>query len=162
MPVGQKNHELTNTISCSFRYLHACKSVWSGLPTLYEEQNKEDVEPCIDSEYEPPGLFASSLKVKAGFTLTNPEDPRYQTASSHRKRYGEVVHRAAIVLRKSTEGEDHIDAVIAISNAIDVFLLEYAVPRGTFDSFQKGYAQAREYVEPPSYVRSTLIILFTA
>ena len=147
MPVGYRLIPLQSTISCAFRHLHTCTSVWSGLPTLYEEQNKEDVEPYIDHEYEPLGLFPSSLKVKAGFTLTNPEDPRYQTVSSHRKRYGEVIHRAAIILRKSAEGEDHIDAVIAISKAIDVFLLEYAVTRKTFDSFQKGYAQAREYVE---------------
>ena len=153
---------LQTTISCAFRYLHTCKSVWSGLPTLYEEQDKEDIDPCIDHKYEARGLFTSSLKMKAGFTLTNPEDPRYQVVLNHRKRYGEVIHQAAIVLRKNAEGEDHIDAVIAISKAIDVFLLEYAVRRGTFDSFQKGYAQAREYVKPPSYASSTLTILFTA
>lgn len=151
MPVGQRFITLQTDISCALRYLHACKSVWSGLPTLYEEQNKEDVEPCIDDEYEVAGLFASSLKVKAGFTLTDPDDPRYQTASSHRNRYGEVIHRAATVLRKSAEGEDHIDAVIATSKAIDVFLLEYALTRGTFDGFQKSYGQAREYVEASSY-----------
>jgi proteasome activator subunit 4 len=84
------------------------------------------------------------LDVKAGFTLADPTDARYQKAIAHRKRYGEVVHRAAVFLQQKHEGEDHIDAVIAVSKAIDVFLLEYGMTRGTYDSLQKNYGQARE------------------
>jgi proteasome activator subunit 4 len=62
----------------------------------------------------------------------------------HRTRYGEVIHRAALTLRQSTEGEDHIDAVIAVTKAIDVFLLEYGMTRSNYDGLQKNYSQARE------------------
>jgi proteasome activator subunit 4 len=47
-------------------------------------------------------------------------------------------------LRQSTEGEDHIDAVIAVAKAIDAFLLEYGMTRGNYDGLQKNYNQARE------------------
>ena len=48
------------------------------------------------------------------------------------------------VLRQESEGEDHIDAVIAVSRAIDVYLLEYAMTRSSFESLTKAYRQARE------------------
>jgi proteasome activator subunit 4 len=118
--------------------------VWSGLPTLYQEQAKEVANPCLNNEYEIASLIVEHINVKAGFSLTDPQDPRYQTVLKHRTRYGEVVHRAATTLRQSTEGEDHIDAVMAVAKAIDIFLLEYGMTRGNYDSLQKNYDQARE------------------
>ncbi|KAJ2996608.1 hypothetical protein NUW54_g7221 [Trametes sanguinea] len=63
---------------------------------------------------------------------------------AHRQRFGQIVHRAANVLRKESEGEDHIDAVIGVSRAIDVYLLEYAITRSNFESLTKAYRQARD------------------
>lgn len=102
------------------------------------------VNPCINEATELEGLLVQCLDVKAGFTLTDPTDPRYQKAAAHRQRFGEVVHRAAQHLQQKHEGEDHIDAVISVAKAIDVYLLEYALTRGTYDSLQKNYGQARE------------------
>jgi proteasome activator subunit 4 len=83
--------------------------------------------------------------VNAGFTLTDPNDPRYQKVVAHRKRFGEVIQRASSLLSsKDKEGEDHIDAVIATTKAIDVYLLEYGFNRTTFETLQKSYVQARE------------------
>jgi proteasome activator subunit 4 len=118
--------------------------VWSGLPTLYQEHDKNVAHPCLDDEYEVAGLLVTHINVKAGFSLTDPRDPRYQTVLKHRTRYGDVVHSAATKLRQSTEGEDHIDAVIAVAKAIDAFLLEYGMTRGNYDGLQKNYNQARE------------------
>jgi len=127
------------------RYLHAVRSVWSGLPTLFQEPPKEVVNPCINDEIEVFELVVAPLHVKSGFVLTNPQDPRFQRAVAHRMRFGRVVHRAAIAMRQpNSEGEDHIDAVVSLSKAIDVFLLEYAVTRSNFDSLRKAYSQARE------------------
>jgi proteasome activator subunit 4 len=125
-------------------YLHACRSVWSGLPTFYQEQPKEVVNPCLNEDVELAELLVSHLQVKAGFTLTDPEDPRYQKVAEHRTRFGIVSQRAASALRQNTEGEDHIDAVIGITKAIDVFLLDYGLSRSNFDALQSNYAQARE------------------
>jgi proteasome activator subunit 4 len=118
--------------------------VWSGLPTLYQEDAKEVVNSCLNNEYEVAGLLVSHIDVKAGFSLTDPKDPRYQAVVKHRTRYGEVIHRAATTLRHGTEGEDHIDAVLTVAKAIDVFLLEYGMTRGNYDGLQKNYSQARE------------------
>ncbi|CAL1696390.1 unnamed protein product [Somion occarium] len=126
------------------RYLHAVRSIWSGLPTIYREGAKEMKTPCVDEALEVPGLLVNHLNVAAGFVLEDPNDPRYQKVVAHRTRFGVVVHRAAIALRQQTEGEDHIDAVISVSKAIDVFLLEYAMTRSNFDTMQKTYSATRE------------------
>jgi proteasome activator subunit 4 len=89
-------------------------------------------------------LILSHLDVKAGFTLTDPQDPRYIKVGKHRHRFGDIVQRAASALRQNVGGEQHIDAVIGVTAAIDVFLLEYGINRLYFDALQKNYAQARE------------------
>ncbi len=88
----------------------------------------------------------SHLDVQAGFTLTDPNDPRYQLVVSRREQFGKVVLYAAESFRNATNGEDHIDAVIGVTRAIDTYLLSYGLSRSDFDSMQKNYAQAREYV----------------
>ncbi|KAH9853059.1 ARM repeat-containing protein [Lenzites betulinus] len=126
------------------RYLHAARSVWGGLPTFLLQGAKQVVNPCLNAEIEVPELLVTPLDVKAGFALTDPSDPQYQRALAHRTRFGQLAHRAADVLRKESEGEDHIDAVIGVSRAIDVYLLEYAITRSSFESLTKAYRQARD------------------
>ncbi|TCD70651.1 hypothetical protein EIP91_002372 [Steccherinum ochraceum] len=126
------------------RYLHAVRSIWGGLPTIYREGHKEVKTSCLIDETEVEGMLVARLSVSAGFALEDPSDPRYQKVVAHRQRFGAAVHRAAMALRRAHEGEDHIDAVIGVSKAIDVNLLEYAMTRGTFDSLQKTFLQTRE------------------
>ncbi|KAI0757312.1 ARM repeat-containing protein [Daedaleopsis nitida] len=125
------------------RYLHAARSVWGGLSTFLLLGHKEVVNPCLNEDVEVPELLVEPLDVKAGFVLTDPSSPQYQRAFAHRARFGALVHRAANVLQES-EGEDHIDAVIGVSRAIDVYLLEYAMTRSNFESLTKAYRQARD------------------
>jgi proteasome activator subunit 4 len=126
------------------RYLQACRSIWSGLPTIYQEQPKVVPEPLIREDVEIAELIVSHLDVQAGFTLTDPADPRYQKVVAHRLRFGDVVQRAAFALRQNTGGEDHIDAVMGVARSIDVYLLSYAMTRGAIDALHKNYTQARE------------------
>ncbi|KAH7927359.1 hypothetical protein BV22DRAFT_1031842 [Leucogyrophana mollusca] len=126
------------------RFLNVAKAVWTGLPTIYKEASKQVVDPCLDADVGLDGLAVDPLDVKAGFTLTDPEDPRYQQVVKHRTRYGELVHLAATVLRQSYEGEDHIDAVISVVKAIDTFLLDYGMSRSDFSTLQKNFINARE------------------
>lgn len=137
------------------RYLHAVRSVWSGLSNLFQEGPKEVVNPCLDQETEVPELLLTHLDVKACFVLTDPHDPRYQRAVAHRLRYGRVIHQAALALQKPNGGEDHIDALISLSKAIDVYLLEYAMTRSNFDTLRKSYAQARDSTRMWSKQRAT-------
>ncbi|KAI8995384.1 ARM repeat-containing protein [Trametes punicea] len=126
------------------RYLHAARSVWGGLPTFLRQSAKNVVNPCMNLDVEVPELLVTALDVKAGFVLTDPNDPQYQRAMAHRARFGHIAHKAANVLRQENEGEDHIDAVIGVSRAIDVYLLEYAITRSNFESLTKAYRQARD------------------
>ena len=106
----------------------------------------------FNTEYELPELLISHLEVKAGFTLTDPNDPRYQKVAKNRHRFGEVVLHAAATFRNNTNSEDHTDAVIGVVRAIDTFLLVYGLNRSDFDGIQKSYTQAREFVSPFSFL----------
>lgn len=107
-----------------------------------------------------PELLVSHLDVQAGFTLTDPNDPRYQLVVSRREQFGKAVLYAAASFRNATNGEDHIDAVIGVTRAIDTYLLSYGLSRSDFDSMQKNYAQAREYAT--SLLPLALSYLFSA
>ncbi|KAH9081608.1 hypothetical protein EDB83DRAFT_2512470 [Lactarius deliciosus] len=126
------------------RYLHIARSAWQGLPTLYKEPPKSVVETGLNSDSEVERLVVQTIDVRAGFTLTDPTDRRYQMAHSQRQRLGRVAHDAASALMQGYEGEDHIDAVLSVVKAIDAYLLDYALGRGDFDSLQRSYAGARE------------------
>ncbi|KAJ7666470.1 hypothetical protein B0H17DRAFT_1162570 [Mycena rosella] len=126
------------------RYLHACRSIWSGLPTIYQEQPKDVAEPLIREDVEIAELVVTHLEVRAGFSLTDKNDPRYQKVVAHRLHFGDVVQRAAFALRQNTGGEDHIDAVMGVARSIDVYLLSYAMSRGAIDALHKNYTQARD------------------
>lgn len=126
------------------RYLHACKSIWLGLPTFFKEQQKRIANPCLNLEIETADMVISPLDVNAGFTLTDPNDPRYKKVVQSRLRFCEIIQQAASTLRRNTNGEDHIDAIIAVIRAIDTALLAYGLSRSDFDSMQKNYVQARD------------------
>ena len=93
-----------------------------------------------------PELILSHLDMKCGFALSNPEDPRYQNVLDLRERYGQVVLRAASLLRQNASGEDHIDALITVTRAVDTYLLGYCASRGQYEALQKSYKSSREYV----------------
>ncbi|KAF7789210.1 hypothetical protein EIP86_000151 [Pleurotus ostreatoroseus] len=126
------------------RHLHHIRCMWSGLPTIYREQDKVADKPHLYEDLELDELLVKPLAVKAGFVLEDPSDPRYQKVLAHRTRFGQVIHRAAVSLRQPQEGEDHIDAVISVSKAIDVYLLGYAMTRTEFDALQKTYSVTRD------------------
>ena len=135
-----------SSVTC-FRYLYAVRSVWSGLPTILQEQANPLSDPCLTATRNiVPELLPTAFSIEAGFTLTNPEDPRYQTVAKHRLHFGRIIHLAAEALQGNVGGEDHIDAVIGVAKAIDVYLLEYASTKSAYIALQKNYALAREYV----------------
>ncbi|KAH9937428.1 ARM repeat-containing protein [Fomitopsis serialis] len=137
------------------RYLCALRSMWSGLSTLIQEGPKDVVKPCLNAECELPELLVTSLDVKCGFALTDMKDPQYQKALSLRTRYGEVIHGASVALRQLKGGDDHLDALVGLSKSIDVYLLDYAMTRSTFDSLRKAYIQSRDATRMWSRQRSS-------
>lgn len=122
------------------------RSIWGGLPTIYRESDKRVVTSGFYEDIDVEGLLIQPFGVRCGFTLEDDSDPQYERVLSHRTQFGEVIHQAAATLCRQREGEDHIDAVMSVSKAIDVFLLEYALPRGSFDALQRTYSASREYV----------------
>ena len=129
------------------RFMRVIRSIWGGLACLMREQPKVP-DSNFSYDFEVDGLLLSNMSVKSGFALDDPEDPRYKTAEAHRARFGEVIHRATktIAMRDTMEGEDHVDAIISIAKAAEVFLLEYGTSRGQYSTQRKFYIQLREYV----------------
>jgi proteasome activator subunit 4 len=129
--------------------LLAVRSIWAGLPTFILERPKTVANPCIHSEIECPDLIVPHLSVEAGFSLADPNDPRYKKVEAHRNRFGQVSRSSASALReRHSTDEDHTDAVIAVVKSIDVFLLDYGMGKSNWSALQKSFAQAREYVSP--------------
>lgn len=113
------------------------------MPTIVLEGHKEVVNPCVIGDCELSELLAVPLTVEAGYTLTDPRDPRYQLVMAHRRRFGSILHFASVAMRESS-AEDHIDAILAISRAIEVYLLEYGVTANSFSALNKSYVVVRE------------------
>ena len=137
------------------RYMRAIRSIWGGLACFMRERSKVP-ESTFAYDFEVDGLLLSNMSVKSGFALDDPEDPRYQAAEAHRARFGEVIHRAtqAIAMRNTVEGEDHVDAIISVAKAAEIFLLEYGTSRAQYSTQKKVYNQLREYVTALEYTRT--------
>ncbi|KAJ2928817.1 hypothetical protein H1R20_g8194, partial [Candolleomyces eurysporus] len=126
------------------RYLHACRSVWMPLTTFIKLPQPNVVNPCITEAYEVQAMLVSAIDVNCGFTLTDPQDPRYQRVLGYRERFGQIILRAASLLRQNTGGEDHLDAVITVTRSIDTYLLGYGASRGDYEQHQKAYRAVRD------------------
>jgi proteasome activator subunit 4 len=129
------------------RYLHAVRSVWIGLATLYKTEPITSPNNMLIPEFESPDMIVSTLDMNCGFVLTNPADPRYQKVAAYRERFGQVVKRAASLLRQGSGGEDHTDAVITVTRCIDTYLSSYGLTHGEYEALKKNYTAAREFVD---------------
>ncbi|KAI0034963.1 hypothetical protein K488DRAFT_83562 [Vararia minispora EC-137] len=142
-------------------HLTFCRHAWNGLPTLFKEGSKDVIFPAINPEAEVDGLVVSQLLVSAGFALTDPLDPRHQRAVAHRRRFGQVLHRAVQLLGGEHEGEDHIDAVLVVNRSIETYLTDYGLDPNDFAGQQKNYLTARESqrVSPKLKMHNRLILV---
>lgn len=113
------------------------------MPTFLKTSEKYVPNPAVE-EYEVAELVVDSLDVQAGFALSDTEDPRYKAGFKHRAQYGEVIVKAATILQQGSEGEDHIDAILTVTRAIDCFFLDYSAIRGSYEGLQREYTECRE------------------
>ncbi|PAV21860.1 ARM repeat-containing [Pyrrhoderma noxium] len=143
------------------RYLYAVRSYWGGLSTFIQEYDDVKDPLAEDETGKAAGLEPYGLALKAGFTLTDPNDPNYRHIYEQKQRYGNVMHRAATVLQGNNGGEDHIDAVVALLKAIDIYMLEYGVSYGTYIHARKSYAISRDVMRlwPRQRVNTRLVFL---
>ena len=124
--------------------MHVVRSAWSGLPTLYQEHRRPGETDPEDVDVEIGELQARPLEMRAGFTLTDPADPRYQTALAYKKRFAEILHRAALLFLSHSGTQDHADPLFALVRGIDVCLLEYGLSMTSYNALHKNFSMARE------------------
>lgn len=82
---------------------------------MFQEEPRQLGDPAMKDDDVLVDLLPTGLAVKAGFALSDSNDPRYQIVVKHRAHFGQVIHQAAAALRGNIGGEDHIDAVIGKS-----------------------------------------------
>ena len=58
-------------------------------------------------------MIASIDPLKSGFALDDPSDPRHAYMTSIKKRFGELLHKASVMLRSQSE-ENILDAVLML------------------------------------------------
>lgn len=146
--------------------MYAVRSAWAGLPAIIQKDNSSELSASVDAvvkDGEEFGLLAellpSNFNINAGFVLTDPQDPRYQAITKQRAHFGRVIHTAAVTLRGTVGGEDHIDCVISVTKAIEIYLLEYGVHKSNFLALVKNLLLAQEYYPVSSHSISFPLIL---
>ncbi|KAG8737973.1 hypothetical protein FRC10_007440 [Ceratobasidium sp. 414] len=125
------------------RHLHVIRSAWSGLATVILIDKSHTSNPLVDEEIETEELIPQAMTIQSGFALQDSSDKRYQQVLSHRARFGELLHRAAVAL-KTTDTEDHIDLVMSVLRGIDTYLLDYGVTRDTYAGVKKQYDVSKQ------------------
>lgn len=112
---------------------------------------------CIEEQYIPE-LSPYAYGAIAGFTLTDPADPRHQYVTGVRKFFGELLHRCAVAMNQEigtkTDAADSVDASLQLARALDIYLLDYAVSREALTSTQRNFASARDIVKTHPKQRS--------
>lgn len=128
------------------RTLYVVRSSWSGLSSIILLPSEEPTDPHLNPATEVAALTASSVRMIAGFCITNPKDPRFSVVVKHRNQFGQFLHRAAVSLGADSSefGDDHIDAVLSLIRSIDTFLLDYAITRNAYASSKKSYESSRD------------------
>ncbi|KAG8770133.1 hypothetical protein FRC12_004487 [Ceratobasidium sp. 428] len=138
------------------RHLHVIRSAWSGLATIILINKTQAANPLVDEEIETAELIPQAMVIQSGFALQVPSDKRYQLVLSHRIRFGELLHHAAVAL-KSTDTEDHIDLVMSVLRGFDTYLLDYGVTRDTYAGVKKQYEVSKQltrlYAKQKSFPR---------
>lgn len=76
---------------------------------------------------------------KTGFPLNDPKDPRYQQVLQFRQRVGDVLVRAASVMKEAGESDNSVEAVRRLVHAIGDYLTIMGVKGKHFNATQSAY-----------------------
>lgn len=107
------------------RNLTVAKFAISSIPNLVTESEKSGAIEVMDAGDEVPEFIKPPPAFKSGFILTDPADPRYQKVSAFRKRFGELMRRAAANTQESG-AEDQIDCVKLLVRSIKSYMTSYS------------------------------------
>lgn len=69
-------------------------------------------------------MIANIEPIAAGFCLTDPADPRYQYVAKLRRRFGECLHKASLVLRQQGEENTLYAVLMLVSHVLLVVPFE--------------------------------------
>lgn len=126
--------------------MYVVRCSWTGLNALIQLPFEEPRDASLDPTTELAEMSADSIRMIGGFCLTDPRDPRFIDAMKHREQFGRFLHNASVSLRSqgAESGDDHIDAVLAVIRASEVFLLDFAFTRNSFSTSKKSYENSRD------------------
>lgn len=138
------DHEWINDFC---RAIALVDEVLVGSHSLIEESSGKELSPVRATDIYPykfPEQYTKLAKpYKAGFLLTDPADPRYQQVMQFRQRTGEMLNRAATILRTAGDSDNSVDCVKLLLNAIGSFLLAYGMRSKKYISASNAYETLR-------------------
>ncbi|EFI28576.1 membrane protein [Coprinopsis cinerea okayama7 len=146
------------------RHLTLVRNAFSGIPTLFKEHiSAEDAKyttMTTDILNEIPEMIASVDPLNSGFSLTDPDDPRYQYIVGVKKRFGDFLHRASTSLRSQGE-ENTVDAVQILVRSIRTYMMEYGDSRDSYYLNEEQYTSeknvARQYAGQKVWPRAIYV-----
>ncbi|KAF5384678.1 hypothetical protein D9757_006201 [Collybiopsis confluens] len=123
-----------------FRY------AFSGIPTFIRHHvRSEDLQNVVETSDildEIPEMIASLEPLNCGFCLTDAEDPRHQTISALRQRFGKFLHQASVSLRQQGE-ENTVDAVHMLLRSVRTYMLDYGDSRDGYYVNEEQYTSTK-------------------
>ncbi|KAJ8514936.1 hypothetical protein ONZ45_g7571 [Pleurotus djamor] len=117
------------------RHLSFVRNAFSGIPTFARDDIRaEDVRSMVsgsDILDEIPEMIGFVDPLNAGFSLTDPSDPRHRYITTLRRRFGWFLHNASLALLQQGE-ENTVDAVNMLVRSIRTYMLEYGDSRDSY------------------------------
>ncbi|EDR15426.1 uncharacterized protein LACBIDRAFT_301740 [Laccaria bicolor S238N-H82] len=145
-------------------YLTVVRNAFAGIPTLFKEVlSQEELRAAAltsDILDEIPEMIASIQPIHSGFSLTDPQDPRYVYITSLRQRFGTFLHKASETLRQQGE-ENTVDAVHILLRSVRTYLMEYGDSRDSYYLNDEQYTAemnvARQYAGQKVWPRAVYV-----
>ncbi|WOO84927.1 Autophagy-related protein 22 [Vanrija pseudolonga] len=143
------------------RAMNVVDEVLLGTYSLIQENGNNK----LGGEQAPTSLPAEMWEAlpayKAGFLLTDPSDPRYIRVSQFRTRAGEMLVRAAEIMRNAGDSDSSVDSVKLLVTTIGSWLISYGMRSKKYQAASSAYdnlqASKRMYDGQRKQHRSVLL-----
>ncbi|BEI84863.1 hypothetical protein CcaverHIS002_0502640 [Cutaneotrichosporon cavernicola] len=143
------------------RAMNLVDEVLLGTYSLIQEREELKQGGKVAPSYIPKELWQLLPPYKAGFLLVDPNDPRYQRVMQFRARTGEMLHRAANIMRTAGDSDSSVDSVKLLVATIGSWLVSYGMRSKKYQSASAAYenlqASKRMYDGQRKQHRSVLL-----
>ncbi|KAK4685506.1 proteasome activator subunit 4, partial [Tremellales sp. Uapishka_1] len=125
------------------RAMNIVDKVLRGSYNLIEEHAEMKTGGVVAESHLPKEITDLPRAFKSGVLLSDPSDPRYQTICTFRKNVGEMLHRAADVMKESGDSDASVEPVRLVVTTIGTLLTAYGMRSRQFEKAQSAYSNVQ-------------------